>query len=323
MSLCLHEKSVEKKLNLQEKIVRREGDTVHLTHNDLDAVGSDAICRMIFGPKIFTLFSSVNRFSWLVGQVGVCNGKGDRLIISDLGYQKGIEDQIRRAHVAGWKIEWYDHHKWTEEEVGRIQPFVMSLVVDTSICTTGMIYRRFAKGNATAAEIVRVVCDYDLWKHEDPRSEVLGIVASKREYLELIRDKLAEGVIIDDEISQIFVNIERDKNACMRRSIRHAKVFRGKYVIAVMPAYGYPSEIAAEARKELGCDIELLVFDTGKFSLRSTAPVSHLIARQFNGGGHPNASGGSFVYGWKEKWMLRVFGWVACTKEFIEVAETM
>lgn len=323
MPLRLRKKTAEKKPNLQEKIVGRTTGVVHLTHNDLDAAGSDAVCRMVFGPEILTLFSSVNRFGWFVGQVGGCNGKGDRLIISDLGYQKGIEDQIRKAHAAGWKIEWYDHHKWTEEEKKRVLPFVVSLTVDTSVCATGVVCASFVKGNPAAAEIARVVCDYDLWKHEDPRSAVLGMVTSKREYLELIRDKLSGGIIIDDEVSRIFAGIEREKNACMKKSIRHAKVFRGKYVIAVMPAYGYPSETAAEARKELGCDMELLVFDTGKFSLRSVAPVSHLIARQFNGGGHPNASGGSFAYGWKEKWMLKLFGRVACAGEFAEAAEAV
>ncbi|MDE2443426.1 MAG: phosphoesterase [Methanocorpusculum sp.] len=323
MPLCLRKKSVERKPSLQEKIVGRATGVVHLTHNDLDAAGSDAVCRMVFGPEILTLFSSVNRFGWFMGQVSGCNGKGDRLIISDLGYQKGIEDQVRKVHAAGWKIEWYDHHKWSEEEMERVRPFVVSLTVDTSVCATGVVCASFAGGNAAAAEVARVVCDYDLWRHEDPRSAVLGMVTSKREFLELIRDKLAEGVIIDDEVSRIFAGIERDKNACLRKCIRHARVFRGKYVIDVMRAYGYPSETAAEARRELGCDMELLVFATGKFSLRSVAPVSHLIARQFNGGGHPNASGGSFAYGWRERWMLKLFGRVSGAKEFAEAAEAV
>ena len=99
------------KQTLQEKIVGRTTNIVHLTHNDLDAAGSDAICRMTFGNEIFTLFSSVGRFSWFLAQVGGCNGKGDTLIISDLSYQNGIEDQIRKAHAAGWVIQWYDLEK--------------------------------------------------------------------------------------------------------------------------------------------------------------------------------------------------------------------
>ncbi|HJJ55573.1 MAG TPA: phosphoesterase, partial [Methanocorpusculum sp.] len=96
-----------------------------------------------------------------------------------------------------------------------------------------------------------------------------------------------------------------------------------KYKIVVMPSYGYPSETAAVARKKYGSDIELLVLDSGKFSLRSVAPISHIIARNFKGGGHPNASGGSFVYGFKEKWCLKLFGKVSGVDEFIKVVDTL
>ena len=126
MHLHLRNKTAEKKQSLRENILSRTTNILHLTHNDLDAAGSDAICRMVFGGEIFTLFSSVNRFGWFVAQIGSCNGKGDTLIISDLGYQNGIEDQIRKANAAVWRIWWYDHHAWTEEEMARIQPFVLS-----------------------------------------------------------------------------------------------------------------------------------------------------------------------------------------------------
>lgn len=311
-----------KKPALQELIVGRSSHLVHLTHNDLDAAGSDAVCRMVFGPEQLTLFSSVGRFNWFFAQVAGCNGKGDTLIISDLGYQNGIEDLARKAHAAGWKIQWYDHHKWTGEEMNRVKPFVTELIVDTTKCATGVVATAIAPKNPDAASVSRVVCDYDLWKHEDPRSAVLGIVTSRRENLELVRDKLTQGIIIDDEITGIFQGIEQDKNTCIKRSLRSVKLYHGKYTIAVMPAYGYPSETAAAARKELGCDMELLVFDSGRFSLRSVAPVSHLIAKKFGGGGHPNASGGAFTYGWKEKWMLKLLGKVSCADAFVAEAES-
>ena len=316
-------KDETKKQTLQEKIVGRTTNIVHLTHNDLDAAGSDAICRMTFGDEIITLFSSVGRFPWFVSQVSGCNGKGDTLLISDLGYQNGIEDQIRKTHAAGWKIQWYDHHKWTDAEKEKVTPFVETLIIDTKKCATGVVASVFAKDNKPALEIARVVCDYDLWKHQDPRSGQLGIVTSKQENLRLVRDKLRNGIIIDDEIMHIFEKIERDKNKCMKKSIRAAKLFRGKYTIAVMPSYGYPSETAAEARKILGTDIELLVFDNGKFSLRSVPEISHLIAKQFGGGGHPNASGGSFNYTWKEKWMLKLFRKVSHADKFVSVAQNL
>ena len=308
-----------KKQNLQEKIVGRTSNIVHLTHNDLDASGSDAVCRMVFGDEILTFFSSVNRFDWLLTQIGGCNGRGDTLIISDFGYQKYIEDGVKKARASGWKIQWYDHHKWTEDEKQRIIPYVESLTVDTSRCATAVL--AVSLKAEQAGEVAKVVCDYDLWKHKDARSAVLGIVTSGSTNLKLVRDKLKKGIIIDEEIQTIYERIKSSRNRCMKKSLKRAKVYNGKYRIAIMPSYGYPSETAAEARKKLETDIELLVFDNGKFSLRSVPDISHLIAREFHGGGHPNASGGNLGYGWKEKILFKLFHKISKQKEFLTVAE--
>lgn len=314
-------KSKTNKPTLQEKIVSRNTNIVHLTHNDLDAAGCDAVCRIAFGDGIFTIFSSVGRFSWFLSQIGSCNGKEDTLIISDIGYQKGVQDSAKKAKAAGWKIYWFDHHKWTEEEKSLIEPYVEKLTVDTSKCATGVVYSEYANEKQMASEFAKVVCDYDLWKHEDKRSAILGIITAGQQNLELVRDKFVKGIIIDDEINAIYKKIDDDKNRCMKKSLKAAKIFEGKYKIAVMPAYGYPSETAAEARKILGTDIELLVFDNGKFSLRSVQDISHLIAKEFNGGGHPNASGGSFNYGRKEKLLFKLFKKVSCADKFVSTAE--
>ncbi len=309
------------KPTIQDKLRDHTGQIVHLTHNDLDAAGSDAVVRMKYGDEMLTFFSSVGKFDWFLGQIGSYNGKDRILIISDLGYQNGIEDKIRKVRAAGWQIQWYDHHRWTAEEEELIREYTDLLVVDTARCATGVLAASLKPDAPYAEEVARVVCDYDLWKHEDPRSGVLGIVTTKYENMKLVRDKLQQGIILDAEIEKIFAAIEAEKNACIRKSIRRAKVFDGKYKTAVMPAYGYPSETAAEARKQLGTDIELLVFDSGKFSLRSKPDISHLIAREFHGGGHPNASGGNFGYGLKEKMLFKVFHKVAKADEFLKVTE--
>lgn len=306
---------------IQDKLHDYQGTIVHLTHNDLDAAGSDAIVRMNYGNEILTIFSSVGKFEWFLGQIGNYNGAEKTLIISDLGYQHDIEDKVRKARVSGWNIQWYDHHKWTAEEESIIREQVSSLTVDTSRCATGVLAVALHPEQSYATEVAKVVCDYDLWKHEDKRSGMLGIVTSGNENLKFIRDKLYQGIIIDDEITAIYTKIETEKNICIRKSIRRASVTDGKYRIAVMPCYGYPSETAAEIRKQLNTDIELLVFDNGKFSLRSVPEISHLIAREFNGGGHPNASGGSFPYGLKEKLLFKLFHKVAGKDAFLAVTE--
>ncbi|HJJ54928.1 MAG TPA: phosphoesterase, partial [Methanocorpusculum sp.] len=186
---------------------------------------------------------------------------------------------------------------------------------------TGVLAAALDPEQPYASEVAKVVCDYDLWKHEDKRSGMLGIVTSGSANLRFIRDKLYQGIIIDDEIAAIYTRIETEKNACIRKSIRRASVIEGKYRIAIMPCYGYPSETAAETRKQLNTEIELLVFDNGKFSLRSVPAISHLIAREFNGGGHPNASGGTFTYKFKEKFFFKFFHKVSGKAAFLAATE--
>lgn len=320
--MLLSSRKKKTKTTLQDRLREYTGNIVHLTHNDLDAAGSDAVVRMKYGDDILTFFSSVGKFDWFLGQIASYNGKDKTLIISDLGYQKDIEDKVRKVNAAGWKIRWFDHHRWTSEEESTIRQYAASLTVDTSRCATGVLAAELKPDAPFALDIARVVCDYDLWKHEDKRSGILGIVTSGGINLKLVRDKFVRGIIVDEEIEKIYEKIEREKNACMKKSIRRAKIYDGKYRTAIMPSYGYPSETAAEARKVLQTDIELLVFDNGKFSLRSKPDISHLIAREFHGGGHPNASGGNLGYGFKEKLLFKLFHKVSKQEEFLKAADT-
>ncbi len=106
---------------LASAVKSRSAHVVHLTHNDLDAVGADAIHRMKYGNgNVFTIWSSVGKFSALFSLVASCDGKGDLLSISDLGYHKEAEIIARSARVHGWKVEWRDHHRWREDEIKKV-----------------------------------------------------------------------------------------------------------------------------------------------------------------------------------------------------------
>jgi oligoribonuclease NrnB/cAMP/cGMP phosphodiesterase (DHH superfamily) len=69
--------------------------------------------------------------------------------------------------------------------------------------------------------------------------------------------------------------------------------------------------------------MEVIVGQDGKFSLRSVPPVSHLIARSFGGGGHPNASGGSFNFTVFERFMFWLFKKSRHFEEFVKAAEAL
>ena len=294
---------------LASAVSSRTAHVIHLTHNDLDAVGADAIHRMKFGSDgVFTIWSSVGRFPAIFSLIASCEGKGDLLSVSDLGYHREIELIAGRARSNGWRVEWRDHHRWRDDEVARVKGEVALIHIDTTVCATGIVASDLLPDNAVAAEVAHVVCDYDLWKHNDPRSAVLGQVLQRKKNREHVRDCLLAGVFSDELIVQEYTGIKAEMDAMMRRSLRHTTILGKKYRIAFAPLYGYPSETAHFIRDQKKTDIEVIIGKDGRFSLRSVPPVSHLIAREFSGGGHPNAAGGSFNFSVLERfvfWLLK------------------
>ncbi|MDD1653031.1 MAG: phosphoesterase [Methanomicrobiales archaeon] len=280
---------------MEDALRSRRTRVVHLTHNDLDAAGADAIHRMKHG-EVFTLFSSVGNFVNLLSAVAESEGRGDLLSISDLGYQHGADRLLRKARSRGWKVEWRDHHRWQEGEKEAIREVADLLHVDTERCACGIVAGDLLPDDPRATDVARVVCDYDLWKNQDPRSAILGRVLSQNRNRDYIRDRLSEGVILDDHIREEYRKIEEEMRGMIERSVARTRFLGIRYRIAFAPLYGYPNETAAEIRRRLGSEIEVVVSPSGKFSLRSVPPVSHLVARHFGGGGHPHASGGVFPF---------------------------
>jgi oligoribonuclease NrnB/cAMP/cGMP phosphodiesterase (DHH superfamily) len=282
---------------LSNAVNSRTTHVVHLTHNDLDAVGADAVHRMKYGTDgVFSIWSSVGKFPALLSLVASCEGKGDLLSISDLGYHSDAEPLIFQAKKNGWRVEWRDHHRWREEEIAKIERVADLLHIDTTTCGTGIVARDLLPEDPLAAGVARVVCDYDLWIHADPRSAVLGQVLQKKENRDHVRDSLTRGVFLDERIEREYNEIRAEMEGMMQRSLKHATFAGKKYRIVFAPLYGYPSETAHYIRDLKKTEIEVIIGKDGKFSIRSVPPISHLIAREFGGGGHPNAAGGSFNF---------------------------
>lgn len=306
--------------SILDTLRERQVHIVHLTHNDLDAVGADAIHRMAYGG-VFSIFTSVSNFASMLEQIAGLPGKGDLLSITDLGYQRGVEDTLKALRENGWRVEWRDHHRWEEKEIQKVSALVSCLKVDTSTCACGIVAGDLKRGDPVAEEVARVVCDYDLWRNEDPRAAVLARVLSKNENRAYVRDALVKGIFSDDFIASEAARIEGEMQDCIRRSIRHTRIYGTRYRIAVAPLYGYPSETAAAIRENAGTDIEVLVSSSGRFSIRSVPPISHLVAREFDGGGHPHAAGGNFGFSIFDRFVFLLLKWTVHFQRLVERAE--
>ncbi len=305
--------------NLMQALSGRTESVVHLTHNDLDAVGGDAIHRRKYGG-VFTVWSSVGKFLPLLDAVAGSPGRGDLLSISDIGYQPGVEQRLAKARSNGWRIEWRDHHRWKDEEIRAVDAKTSLLHIDVATCATGIVARDLAPGDPVAEEIARVVCDYDLWKHQDPRSKMLGQVVMRKGFREYVRDNLVRGTIVDAKIENEYGQIAREMERDIKKSLRHTTIIaNGRYRMAFAPLYGYPSETAHAIREEFGTDIEVIVSGNGRISIRSVPPISHLIAREFSGGGHPHAAGGTFSFTLLDRFL---FWLIKRNRHYRRLAET-
>ncbi len=299
----------------------RSSHIIHLTHNDLDAVGADAIHRIKFG-ELLSIFSSVGKFPHLLSAIADLPGNGDLISISDLGFPRGAEKAVKKLKNNNWNVEWRDHHRWTDEEVATVEKNVALLHIDTSRCGCGICATDLLPDDPVAQEIARVVCDYDLWKNEDPRAAVLGLVLQRRKNLIHVRDCLKNGVFSDPKIEREYNDIRTEMDQMMEKSRRKAVIMSSKYNIAFAPLFGYPSETAAYIRKTLGTDIEVIVSRGGRFSLRSVPPISHLVTREYRGGGHPHSAGGNFDFTWKDRILFILFGKNSHFKKFAEIADS-
>ncbi len=282
-------------LRLIDAVRDRRVNVVHLTHNDLDAVGADAVHRRRF-DGVFTLFSSVGKFPAFLERIAALPGKGDLLSITDLGYQDGVVPALEAARANNWRVEWRDHHRWKDDEVETVRALVALLRVDTSRCGCGIAAIDLLPDDPVAREIAKVVCDYDLWLHQDPRSAVLGQVLQRHRNRNHVRDLLVRGRFTDGLVESEYAEIRQEMAGMIDRSIAHIHIVGDNPRIAFAPLYGYPSETAAAIRERLGTQVEVIVSKGGRFSIRSVAPISHLVARRFGGGGHPNAAGGDFEF---------------------------
>ncbi len=305
-----------------KSVSARRAHVVHLTHNDLDAVGADAIHRIKFG-EVFTVFTSVGKFPFFLDKIAETEGKGDLLSITDFGYHRSAEKNIRNAKGNGWRVEWRDHHRWRDEENDEIRRVTDILHIDVTTCGCGICANDLLPGDTRSMEIARVVCDYDLWRNEEPRAAVLGLILQKKQNREYVRDRLVEGIFSDPIIEGEYRDIKAEMDRKINHSIVRALISQNHYKIAFSPLYGYPSETAAAMRKTFSTDIEVLVSKNGRFSIRSIPPISHVIAREFQGGGHPHAAGGTFQFTLADRILFFLFKRSRYFKKLVDLADSL
>lgn len=281
-----------------------------VTHTDLDGAGAAAAALRITGRKVdeaTIVFAEPYNLDRKLGELVDHVSQGDLTVIADLGVNKqvfnGIVDSVRKIAEAGARVEWYDHHVWSDEEVAALREAGALVVVDRSTCATGVVARHMARfrgvNDEFLTELEAAVCAADLWRWDHHMAPKLFRVAGDRgdeEWKRKLIEKLASGVLWDEELEaklEEYVNEELSGFNKVLSTVYVGRVDGYTVAVAYKRVKGPPgsSMIGASLLSRYDSDVAGIVRGDGGLSLRSRRVNVQVIAKLLGGGGHPAAAG--------------------------------
>lgn len=226
------------------------------------------------------------------------------LYITDLGPNEGdatewITTAFEFVHTNPLYIR--DHHETPSQVREAINDMSNGEYVhDSGKSATKIVYETdYPDAPEYLKEFVEVTNARDLFLTDDPRFEVSSILASAVfwfKFDDYIQAALKYGVHMEKDET---IGAELEKRAELREkklewALNHAEDYEicGKQVSIV---YGdcYHSEAGRRLIESEGKDIVVIIKPSGKTSFRTeeNTPIAVDLAREFGGGGHPNAAG--------------------------------
>jgi oligoribonuclease NrnB/cAMP/cGMP phosphodiesterase (DHH superfamily) len=271
----------------------------------LDGIGAVVVTKRALGTDgIGVAYVHPGDMAEVLALYAPLAGKGRCLLIADLSLQPDQADAIaaacRALRANGWRIEWRDHHhkQWEGVPLAALQAELDVLEVNRDATESGASLQQlaYAPDDPFCKTLAAKVRDRDLWWNKDPDSETLefalSYLGSKEFEAHLVRAP-SDGPVVDQALAAA-ARAERDRQAAvLARMLGEARRFGdGPHRVGVI--YGWlPKNTGLHELLQGDCAIAINVRPNGKVSLRSRkeAAVCHLVARDFAGGGHPNASG--------------------------------
>lgn len=300
-------RKARRRLACWEAAEARAKSVLLLSHaHCLDGVGSAIVTLRTLGRSDVGLaYVQPGDMAEVLAHYAKVPGRGRRLMIADLSLQPEQYDAIVASCAAlaasGWAIEWRDHHhkQWEGLDLARLQAHLKVLQVNADATESGasLQQKALAPNDRFLQRLADTVRDRDLWWNRTPDSEALefalsdlGTEAFTQHYLEA-----DPGDPVVTPVIAAAAQRERDGQSGAKMKLLAQARYFGTGATKVGVVYGWlPKNTGLhDLLEDHGCQVAVNVRPNGKVSLRSRkeAAVCHLVARQFHGGGHPNASG--------------------------------
>lgn len=258
-----------------------------ITHIDLDGIGAAVLATAKnMADKIFyTDYDDVDR----IIKSALTTPGLEQLYIVDISPQS--EEVVAMLDQAADKVKLYDHHATAQEFIAD-KPWAC---IDLERCGTKL----FAEEEGITAkyeDFIFLVNDYDLWKHEDPRSKDMHLLV----WL-LGRDKFVERFVKNPsteltETEAVALNLYKTKRKQKVDAVIDKAIFvydKLDRIVAVAISGVYKSQVAETImnRYPQVDYVVVLDLDREQASLRSREIDVREIAEKFGGGGHKLAAG--------------------------------
>lgn len=246
-------------------------------------------------------------------------GNGRALHIMDLALNGRSFDSIvascRALQSRGWNIEWRDHHhkSWENLDLDRLRPLLDVLDVNTDASESGasMVQQALAPKDAFARKLAETIRDRDLWWNKTPDSETLEFALTwmkTDDFVEHLLAKTGRNKVVDAVIQDAADQQRHLTEMESAYLLKFARGFDAPNGMKAAVVYGnLPKNVGLHELLEGGADVAVNLRPNGAMSIRSRKEVAicHKIAGHYNGGGHPNASGGRMqLKGWAAKWFV-------------------
>ena len=290
-----------------ERAEREAKEVLQITHGHcLDGAGAVVMTMRKFGADVVgvagVMPSDMRRVLQFYTRY---EAHGRQMQITDLSLNPDQFDEIVAACHAlkanGWHIEWRDHHhkQWEGIELKRLDGAVDVLEVSPNTESgASMQQKALLPKDPFAKRLAKVHRDRDLWLNETPEGETLEFAISEMGDEAFVahmvqKDKKADVV---DPVIQAAADAHRAKvEAAAEKLLGQTRYFTSDAGEKVGVVYGWlPKNVGLhEVLKDDDVQVAVNVRPNGHMSLRSRqgADVCQTVAKQFDGGGHVNASG--------------------------------
>lgn len=279
-----------------------------VSHADcLDGVGAAVVALRALGPdQVGVVYAHPDGVPEALEHFAAVAGRGRRLLVTDLSLQRPDYERVVQAchHLqeAGWRVEWRDHHhkQWEGLDLTALRDTLAVLEVDGEAkeCGCSLLQRALAPRDDFLRRLASCVRDRDLWKNRDAGSETLEFALADlgtEAFTEVLVRAHGGDPVVSAELAAAAGRERARQQQVKARLLGEARFF-GTPSARVGVVYGWlPKNTGLhELIADHGCAVAVNLRPNGRLSLRSAAqaPVCHLVGQEFQGGGHPNASGG-------------------------------